>query len=181
MKLLKWLIPLSLVLIGAVLLNFVYGHGFLGFISICLAIVISIYFLIGLLKDKHLMVYKAAMTVFSTLFGLVLGVCLVTEAIVIRASFGSPDTSCSYIVVLGAKVNGTSPSISLSDRIDAAYRYLTENAEKFLKIGGKMFVEIGFSQANDVKALFEAADFENVEVFKDLGGNDRVVSAVYSK
>ena len=61
------------------------------------------------------------------------------------------------------------------------YRYLTENAEKFLKIGGKMFVEIGFSQANDVKALFEAADFENVEVFKDLGGNDRVVSAVYSK
>ena len=61
------------------------------------------------------------------------------------------------------------------------YRYLAENAESFLKIGGKIFVEIGFSQANDVKALFEANGFEAVEVFKDLGGNDRVVSAVFSK
>ena len=147
MKLLKWLIPLSLVLVGILLLNFVYGHGFLGFISICLAIVISIYFLIGLLKDKHLMVYKAAMTVFSTLFGLVLGVCLVTEAIVIRASFGSPDTSCSYIVVLGAKVNGASPSISLSDRIDAAYRYLTENPDTVAILSGGKGEDEGISEA----------------------------------
>lgn len=61
------------------------------------------------------------------------------------------------------------------------YRYLAESVGEFLKIGGKIFVEIGFSQANDVKALFEAAGLENIEIFKDLGGNDRVVSAVYSK
>ncbi len=147
MKLLKWLIPLLLVLGGILLLNFVYGHGFLGFISICLAIVIAIYFLIGLLKEKHLMAYKAAMTAFSTLFGLVLCVCFVTLAIIIHASMGSPDTNCSYIVVLGAKVNGTSPSISLSDRIDAAYHYLTENPETIAILSGGQGADEGISEA----------------------------------
>lgn len=57
------------------------------------------------------------------------------------------------------------------------YRFLISNAKRFLKPNGKMLLEIGFAQAKDVKALFKAAGFENVEVKKDLGGNDRVVSA----
>lgn len=61
------------------------------------------------------------------------------------------------------------------------YRLLCSKAKDFLKIGGKMFVEIGYRQADEVKALFEASGFEQVEVFKDLGGNDRVVSAVFKK
>ena len=61
------------------------------------------------------------------------------------------------------------------------YRYLAERAGDFLKVGGKIFVEIGYKQADDVKALFKSAGFENIEVFKDIGGNDRVVSAVYNK
>ena len=61
------------------------------------------------------------------------------------------------------------------------YRFLAQNAKNFLKFGGKMFVEIGYKQANEVKTLFEATGFEQVEVFKDLGGNDRVVSAVLKK
>lgn len=58
------------------------------------------------------------------------------------------------------------------------YRLLCHRAHDFLKSGGKMLVEIGYTQAEDVKSLFEAADFENVECFKDLNGNDRVISAV---
>lgn len=60
------------------------------------------------------------------------------------------------------------------------YRLLCERAGEFLKKGGKMFVEIGYKQADDVKKLFENSGFEQVEVFKDFGGNDRVVSAVYN-
>ena len=60
------------------------------------------------------------------------------------------------------------------------YRLLCEMAGEFLKKGGKMFVEIGYKQADDVKKLFENSGFEQVEVFKDFGGNDRVVSAVYN-
>ena len=60
------------------------------------------------------------------------------------------------------------------------YRLLCERAGEFLKKGGKMFVEIGYKQADDVKKLFENSGFEQVEVFKDFGGNDRVVSAIYN-
>ena len=57
------------------------------------------------------------------------------------------------------------------------YRFLITNAKRFLKPNGKMLVEIGYKQAEDVVALYKAAGFEQIEVKKDLGGNDRVVSA----
>ena len=40
-----------------------------------------------------------------------------------------------------------------------------------------MLFEIGYTQANDVAELFKAANFKQIEVEKDLSGNDRVVSA----
>ena len=61
------------------------------------------------------------------------------------------------------------------------YRYLSQNADKLIKDGGKIFLEFGYKQAEDVSRLLEANGFEDVEVFKDLGGNDRVVSAVFNK
>ena len=75
------------------------------------------------------------------------------------------------------------PSLALYGGSDGLkfYRYLSQNATDFLKSGGKMLVEIGFSQAEDVKALFKASGFEQIEVFNDLSGNNRVVSAVYNK
>ena len=127
MKYIKWLIPLVFALAGFVLINYVYGHGFLGFIAVLLAILISVYFLIDLLKTHHRMGAKVLRTVFTVFLGLGLAVCLLTEAVIIRASLGDKDQTCQYIVVLGAKVNGTEPSVSLADRIDAAYDYLTEN------------------------------------------------------
>lgn len=59
------------------------------------------------------------------------------------------------------------------------YRLLCSRAEEFLKNGGKIFVEIGYLQGEEVSALFESAGFKNIEVFKDLAGNDRVVSATF--
>ena len=57
------------------------------------------------------------------------------------------------------------------------YRFLINNANRFLKPNGKMLFEIGYAQAKDVAELFKAAGFEQIEVEKDLSGNDRVVSA----
>jgi len=41
-----------------------------------------------------------------------------------------------------------------------------------------VLVEIGFDQADAVRALFEAAGLREVQVIRDLGGNDRVVAGV---
>ena len=64
-----------------------------------------------------------------------------------RASVGQPDKSCQYMVVLGAKVNGTSPSLSLADRLDAAYDYLTDHPQVIAVLSGGQGPDEGISEA----------------------------------
>ena len=40
-------------------------------------------------------------------------------------------------------------------------------------------MEIGYDQGESVKALMENKGFKEVEIVKDLGGNDRVVLGCY--
>jgi len=50
-----------------------------------------------------------------------------------------------------------------------------------LKPGGVLFLEIGADQGARVKLLLEMADFEQVQVRKDLAGFDRIVVAIRQK
>ncbi len=54
------------------------------------------------------------------------------------------------------------------------YKRITQIAPHILNDGGILAYEIGFDQGDEVKALMEK-DFCEVEVIKDLCGNDRVV------
>lgn len=58
------------------------------------------------------------------------------------------------------------------------YRRLIPQAEKILKAKGKLFLEIGYQQAEAVKELLDE-NWSDIKVEKDLAENDRVVSAVY--
>ena len=53
------------------------------------------------------------------------------------------------------------------------HRRLAEEAPRWLRPGGRLVVEIGASQADEVRGLL-AGRFEDVEVFPDLAGRDRV-------
>ena len=60
----------------------------------------------------------------------------VTEAFILKASFGTPDKQCQYMVVLGAKVRVTGPSASLWDRIHGAYDYLAAHPDVIAIVSG---------------------------------------------
>ncbi|PXV70071.1 peptide chain release factor N(5)-glutamine methyltransferase [Halanaerobium congolense] len=60
----------------------------------------------------------------------------------------------------------------------AYYKKLIPQAEKVLKNGGKLFLEIGYQQAEAVKALFGSSWVE-VEVKKDYSENDRIAAAQF--
>ena len=167
MKHIKWLIPLLFALVGFILINYVYGHGFLGFIAVLLAILISVYFLIDLLKTHHRMGAKVLRTVFTVFLGLGLIVCLLTEAVIIRASLGEKDQKSQYIVVLGAKVNGTEPSISLADRITAAYDYLTENPQVIAILSGGQGPDEGISEAECMFRKLTAMGIDEERLWKE--------------
>ncbi|SMX34493.1 peptide chain release factor N(5)-glutamine methyltransferase [Actibacterium lipolyticum] len=71
------------------------------------------------------------------------------------------------------------PEMALTDHADglSAYRAIAAGALGHLTPGGALMVEIGPTQAADVRAIFQAAGLENVVVRPDLDGRDRVVSA----
>ena len=58
------------------------------------------------------------------------------------------------------------------------YRRLIPEAEKVLINGGRIFLEIGYQQAEAVKDLF-GGNWSDIEVKKDYSENDRIVSAVF--
>ena len=55
------------------------------------------------------------------------------------------------------------------------YRQIVGHAAEYLASDGWLLVEIGFDQGPDVYALFVENGFKDVEVVKDLAGNNRVV------
>ena len=60
------------------------------------------------------------------------------------------------------------------------YRILAKACGTYLKSQGRIAFEIGYDQAEAVKALLEeTGQYSNIECIADLGGNDRVVTAVY--
>jgi release factor glutamine methyltransferase len=79
---------------------------------------------------------------------------------------------------LDPEVRDHDPLLALDGGPDGlvAYRELAPEIRRILKPEGVFAVEIGWDQGPQVKALFEAAGFENVIVVKDLSDRDRVIT-----
>ena len=61
---------------------------------------------------------------------------IVTGSFVLQASRGAEDDECDYLIVLGAGVNGTVPSLTLKERLDGAYTYLTQYPDALCVVSG---------------------------------------------
>ena len=90
------------------------GYGTLALCFAALGVVILLYRLLS----KAL---KRALTALLILGAAVFAAALVP---VIRAAGGDADVDADYLIVLGAGVNGSTPSLSMTDRLQAARAYL---------------------------------------------------------
>jgi release factor glutamine methyltransferase len=93
-----------------------------------------------------------------------------------------PYIRTEVIETLAPEVRCAEPRLALDGGADGLdfYRRIIRQAPAYLVIGGRLMVEIGYDQAADVTALFEEAGYYGIEVIKDYGGNDRIVTAVRS-
>jgi release factor glutamine methyltransferase len=57
----------------------------------------------------------------------------------------------------------------------ASYHIIAKEAKNFLKPQGKLFLEIGYNQSNDVTEIFYNSGYVVKKVYKDLAGHDRVL------
>ena len=147
MRYIKWIFPALFVLMGYFLSNFIHGHGFLGLCCFAIAALLVCYFLVGILRQHHMVAGKLLILILNCFLCFGLLVFGITELIVLNASRGQPETDCPYIVVLGAKVNGTSPSLSLNDRIRAAESYLKAHPDTIAVLSGGQGPDEGIPEA----------------------------------
>lgn len=84
----------------------------------------------------------------GTLLGL--SVFLITGGLVVSAMLDQPSPGADYVVILGAKVNGTRPSLSLRYRIDAAAEYLLENPGTMAVASGGQGENEGISEGQAI-------------------------------
>ena len=93
-----------------------------------------------------------------------------------------PYIRTDVIETLAPEVRCAEPRLALDGGADGLdfYRRIIREAPSHLVIGGRIMLEIGYDQAADVAALLQEAGYYGIEVIKDYGGNDRIVTAVKS-
>ena len=93
-----------------------------------------------------------------------------------------PYIRSDVIDTLAPEVCCAEPRLALDGGADGLdfYRRIIRQAPAHLVIGGRIMLEIGFDQAEDVAALLQENGYYGVEVIRDYGGNDRIVTAVRS-
>lgn len=81
------------------------------------------------------------------------GICIVVLLVIIEscyiagAALDKPNDKSATVVVLGCKVIGTQPSMMLSERLEAAYKYLSDNPEAVCILSGGQGADEEISEA----------------------------------
>lgn len=118
----KWYIFLGLLLAGILVRYFCIGYAFSGFLMIAIAFWIPVHHLITLISNVNWK--KGLLIMESIILASILIAMTVTGALIIRSSRGTKHPNADYLIVLGAGVNGTTPSLSLQERLNATIQYL---------------------------------------------------------
>lgn len=135
-RIILWLFCGLLAGIAFVLKFCIPGYSFSALVCLCLIAIILFYTLMPMVGLKFPGFAKITTRIVTCVLIIGLLVVGITEAIIIKASFGDPKEQVDYMVVLGAKVNADGPSVSLWDRICAAYAYMEEHPDVIAIVSG---------------------------------------------
>ena len=88
-----------------------------------------------------------------------------------------PYSPTGEIPGLMPEVRDFEPVDALDGKEDGLYFYriITEKSPEYLTSDGYLYFEIGYDQGEAVSAMMRQCGYTQVEVIKDLAGNDRVV------
>lgn len=146
-RILFWIIEALLVAFGLVFRLILLPFSFLGQVCFFLALLLGAYGLLHVLVTRFGKPARIARWVLTGCVCAGFILFAVTEAFIIHASFGQRDRSCQYVVVLGCLVRENGPSVSLQNRIDAAYDYLTEHPDVIAIVSGGQGADEHMSEA----------------------------------
>jgi uncharacterized SAM-binding protein YcdF (DUF218 family) len=130
-----WIVALVLLLLGF-LVKAMPGFSFSALILWGMSAVAVCYRLLHILGKKYAKSAKILGRILTVCLCVGILVAAVTGCFIIRGAYGNPGQDCRYVIVLGAGVNGSVPSLSLRERIDAAYEYLVAHPQAICIVSG---------------------------------------------
>ena len=136
------LIALLLILAGCVLRFAMPGHDYLGYLLWGIAVLVFLFPRLPRVGRTVLGVLVCAGLIVFTVF----------EIPVVRDAHTDTDAHPDTIVVLGAGVNGSTPSLSMCNRLDAALAYLNANPAATVIVSGGQGPDEEISEA---RCMFE--------------------------
>lgn len=132
---LPWLVFTMLCLLGGMIMFFP-GYRFSAWVTFGIAGLVLCYQLLRLVGrrfPKLSAFFRRALTVFICM-GLLAAA--ITGFLIVRTGEKTATDHCDYLIVLGAGVNGTVPSLTLRERLDAAYDYLQAHPDTICVVSG---------------------------------------------
>lgn len=98
--------------------------------------VFACYQLLQLSKKRHPKLRRVLFAILTVCLFVGMVAAVITGILIGKAAGGDTVAACDYIIVLGAGVDGTVPSLSLQERLDAAYNYLIAHPNAVCVVSG---------------------------------------------
>lgn len=105
----------------------------------------------------------------------------VLEMKIYQSSHQEIPTDADYVIVLGARVNGTVPSLSLQYRIDAAAQYLLKNEETIVIVSGGQGPDEDISEAEAMRKGLVAQGIEAERIILEDQSTSTYENIIFSK
>ena len=132
---LGWVVAIILLLLGFWVRS-MPGFSFSALILWGMCAVAVCYQLLHILGEKREKIARILRRTLTVCLCVGILAAAITGCFVIRSAYGDPTQDCDYVIVLGAGVNGSVPSLSLRERIDAAYDYLVAHPDAVCVVSG---------------------------------------------
>lgn len=124
---------------------------------------------------------KVLLCTAATLIILCIVLAMIISVFMIKASRDTPNERASTVVILGCKVNGSSPSLMLERRLDAAYEFLSGNPGVNVIVSGGKGDDERISEAQCMKDYLIGLGISPERIFMEDKSASTYENLKYSK
>ncbi|MCM3764275.1 YdcF family protein [Neobacillus niacini] len=124
---------------------------------------------------------KRIYTILGILIGIGLIFCLFLQFKISQYWHVEAPKNADYLIVLGAKVNGTVPSLALARRIDAAAEYLKDNPTTLVIASGGQGRGEDISEAESIKRELLKQGISKSRIILENQSTDTYENIAFSK
>lgn len=133
----RLLVAFSFIIVGLVFYLALAGYSFISYTCWSIALIVMYYWILKRIKPKYPKTEKFLNKLASYCIIFFCMIFALTESVILYGSIAPEKTvETEYVIVLGAGVNGTVPSRSLSYRLETALEYLNSNPDAVCIVSG---------------------------------------------